>query len=155
MCTARGETPVGCGALDETFDLAYEIEQTTAAGVPQAGIFLDCYRSKVDTYPLYALYACLNMYSGRHRVLIQGAISASVMASHGVLVAKGLNFASTLRQGYRQVHKSLTQANMLQNKNVVICDGVKAKRRLLMNSGLAPLGCLEVRSAAQTSHDLS
>eukprot|EP00971_Amphidinium_carterae_P046112 907736-Amphidinium_carterae.2 len=41
-CTARGEVLVERGALDETFDLAYETEQTTAAGILQAGIFPDC-----------------------------------------------------------------------------------------------------------------
>eukprot|EP00971_Amphidinium_carterae_P033145 652553-Amphidinium_carterae.1 len=40
-CTGRGEVPVGRGALDETFDLAFDTEQITAAGKPQAGIFLD------------------------------------------------------------------------------------------------------------------
>eukprot|EP00971_Amphidinium_carterae_P033614 661780-Amphidinium_carterae.1 len=40
--TGRGEVPVGRGALDETFDLAFDTEQKTAAGKPQAGVFLDC-----------------------------------------------------------------------------------------------------------------
>eukprot|EP00971_Amphidinium_carterae_P337248 6473971-Amphidinium_carterae.3 len=31
--TARGEVPMGRGAWDETFDLAFETEQTTA-GIP-------------------------------------------------------------------------------------------------------------------------
>eukprot|EP00971_Amphidinium_carterae_P350261 6491460-Amphidinium_carterae.1 len=41
-CTGQGEVPVGRGALDKTFDLAFDTERTTAAGKPQAGIFLDC-----------------------------------------------------------------------------------------------------------------
>eukprot|EP00971_Amphidinium_carterae_P109731 2173590-Amphidinium_carterae.1 len=40
-CTGRGEVPVGRGALDETFDLAFDTELMSAAGKPQAGIFLD------------------------------------------------------------------------------------------------------------------
>eukprot|EP00971_Amphidinium_carterae_P086314 1708178-Amphidinium_carterae.1 len=42
LCKDRGETPVGQGALDETFDLAFLIEQRSAAGQHQAGVFLDC-----------------------------------------------------------------------------------------------------------------
>eukprot|EP00971_Amphidinium_carterae_P295325 5864935-Amphidinium_carterae.4 len=37
-CTGRGEVLVGRGALDETFDLAFETEKITAAGKPQAGV---------------------------------------------------------------------------------------------------------------------
>eukprot|EP00971_Amphidinium_carterae_P275928 5475106-Amphidinium_carterae.1 len=88
------------------------------------------------------------MYAGRRRVLLQGAVSESVTATHGmppgcghavdllhafllktlksagrhvsvrkyvddmVLVASGPCFAVHLCYGYRQVHKSLTAANM-------------------------------------------
>eukprot|EP00971_Amphidinium_carterae_P040164 788377-Amphidinium_carterae.1 len=79
MCTGRGEVPIGRATLDETIDLAFKAvsEQTTAARVPQAGIFLDsgqCYARirlhKLEQfdlvlesgYPFYALYAALNMY---------------------------------------------------------------------------------------------
>eukprot|EP00971_Amphidinium_carterae_P039202 770590-Amphidinium_carterae.1 len=49
-----------------------------------------------------------------------------------VLVAQGPHFAGNLRHGYRQVHRSLTQANMKVNlkKTVVVCNGAKAKRLL-------------------------
>eukprot|EP00971_Amphidinium_carterae_P300211 5964760-Amphidinium_carterae.1 len=68
------------------FDLAFDTEKITAAGKPQAGVFLDCSkcyeRIPLQTleafalesgYPLYALYAALDMYAGRRRVLLQGA----------------------------------------------------------------------------------
>eukprot|EP00971_Amphidinium_carterae_P280121 5560519-Amphidinium_carterae.1 len=96
-CTARGETPVGRGALDETFDLAFDIEQTSSAGVPQAGVFLDCRKcyerilldrleqfALESGYPLYALHTCLDMYSSRRRVLIQGAVSSPVTTINGM-----------------------------------------------------------------------
>eukprot|EP00971_Amphidinium_carterae_P033977 668889-Amphidinium_carterae.1 len=35
-------------------------------------------------YPMYALYAALDMYSGRRRVLLQGAVSEPVTATHGM-----------------------------------------------------------------------
>eukprot|EP00971_Amphidinium_carterae_P325759 6456191-Amphidinium_carterae.1 len=35
-------------------------------------------------YPLYALYAALDMYAGRRRVLLQGAVSEPVTATHGM-----------------------------------------------------------------------
>eukprot|EP00971_Amphidinium_carterae_P151088 2996168-Amphidinium_carterae.1 len=53
-CTGRGEVPVGRGALDETLDLALETELTTAAGDPQAGIFLDCGKC-YERIPLHSL----------------------------------------------------------------------------------------------------
>eukprot|EP00971_Amphidinium_carterae_P205485 4078246-Amphidinium_carterae.1 len=36
------EVPVGAGALDETFDLAFKTEIRNAGRAFQAGIFLDC-----------------------------------------------------------------------------------------------------------------
>eukprot|EP00971_Amphidinium_carterae_P134857 2672527-Amphidinium_carterae.1 len=50
-----------------------------------------------------------------------------------VLVASGPCFAGHLCYGYRQVHKSLTKANMKVNlkKTVVICKGANAKRLLM------------------------
>eukprot|EP00971_Amphidinium_carterae_P152721 3027054-Amphidinium_carterae.4 len=96
-CTGRGEVPVGRGALDEPFELALETELTTAAGEPQAGIFLDCSKcyeriplrslekcALESGYPTYALYAALDMYAGRRRILIQGAVSGSVQTTHGM-----------------------------------------------------------------------
>eukprot|EP00971_Amphidinium_carterae_P298508 5931060-Amphidinium_carterae.1 len=71
-CTGRGEVPVGRGALDETLDLAFDTELTTASNTPQAGVFLDCSkcyeRVPLTTleifalgsgYPTYALYAAM------------------------------------------------------------------------------------------------
>eukprot|EP00971_Amphidinium_carterae_P263410 5226246-Amphidinium_carterae.1 len=37
-----------------------------------------------SAYPLYALYAALDMYAGRRRVLLQGAVSEPVTATHGM-----------------------------------------------------------------------
>eukprot|EP00971_Amphidinium_carterae_P014315 282827-Amphidinium_carterae.1 len=86
--------PGGC--TGRTKLLAFETEQTTAAGVPQA-VFLDCSKCyvriplhKFETfalesgYPLYALHAALDMYAGRRRVLIQGVVSQPVAAAHGM-----------------------------------------------------------------------
>eukprot|EP00971_Amphidinium_carterae_P110569 2190351-Amphidinium_carterae.1 len=69
----------------------------SAAGKPQAGVFLDCSKCyermplhKLEDfalesgYPLYALYAALDMYAGRRRVLLQGAVSEPVTATHGM-----------------------------------------------------------------------
>eukprot|EP00971_Amphidinium_carterae_P003384 66713-Amphidinium_carterae.2 len=78
-CTGWREVLVGHGALDKTFDLAFETEQTIGAGVLQAGVFLNCSKcyeripfkalQKLEAfalesgYPLYAHYAALSMYS--------------------------------------------------------------------------------------------
>eukprot|EP00971_Amphidinium_carterae_P251501 4992389-Amphidinium_carterae.4 len=116
-------------------------------------------------YLKYALYAALDMYSGRRRVLAQGTVTQPVAATHGmptayghvldllrafllktlqsagrqvtvrkyvkdmVLGTKRCNFAGNLCYGYRQVHKSLSDANMKANPKitVVICNGAKAK----------------------------
>eukprot|EP00971_Amphidinium_carterae_P241328 4791843-Amphidinium_carterae.1 len=96
LCKDRGETPVGQGALDETFDLAYLTEQRTAAGQHQAGVFLDCSKcyervplSMLEQfaiesgYPLYVLNVALNVYSGQRRVLVRGAVSeGELIAGH-------------------------------------------------------------------------
>eukprot|EP00971_Amphidinium_carterae_P054663 1076655-Amphidinium_carterae.1 len=42
VCRDRGEVPVGAGALDETFELAFNTEARNASRVLQAGVFLDC-----------------------------------------------------------------------------------------------------------------
>eukprot|EP00971_Amphidinium_carterae_P320473 6369906-Amphidinium_carterae.2 len=54
--TGRGEVPVGRGALDETFDLAFDTELTTASDTPQAGVFLDC-SICYERVPLHTLEA--------------------------------------------------------------------------------------------------
>eukprot|EP00971_Amphidinium_carterae_P042376 832759-Amphidinium_carterae.2 len=67
LCTYRGETPVGKGALDEAFSLAWEAEQTTAKEVPFAAIFLDCSKwyERVDLDLLeQALALALDMCKG-------------------------------------------------------------------------------------------
>eukprot|EP00971_Amphidinium_carterae_P351074 6491897-Amphidinium_carterae.2 len=154
-CTGRGEVPVGRGALNETFDLAFDTEKITAAGKPQAGVFLDCSKcyeriplQKLEAfalesgYPLYALYAALDMYAGRRRVLLQGAVSEPVTATHGMPPGCGhavdllhAFLLKTLQSAGRRVsvHKSLTKANMEVNlkKTVVICNGASAKRLLM------------------------
>eukprot|EP00971_Amphidinium_carterae_P183417 3640459-Amphidinium_carterae.2 len=96
-CTGRGEVPVGRGALDDTFDFAFDTELTTASDTPQAGMFLDCSKcyegvpfttlktfALESGYPTYALYAALDMYAGHRRILIQGAVSEPVRATHGM-----------------------------------------------------------------------
>eukprot|EP00971_Amphidinium_carterae_P120210 2381502-Amphidinium_carterae.1 len=83
--------------LDETFDLAFEAEQTTAACKPQTNIFLDCSKCYERTplhklekfalessYPLYPLHAALDMYAGGRPVLIHGDVSHPVTATHGM-----------------------------------------------------------------------
>eukprot|EP00971_Amphidinium_carterae_P132543 2625169-Amphidinium_carterae.1 len=104
--SARRRTPVGTGALDETFDMAFETEQATAAGVLQAGVFLDCSKCyeriplhKLEQFALergysllkalYALYVLRDIYSGRRRVLIQVAVSLPVTASYGMPLGCG------------------------------------------------------------------
>eukprot|EP00971_Amphidinium_carterae_P317819 6318007-Amphidinium_carterae.1 len=82
LCTSRGETPVGTGALDEAFALAAEAERATTCGEPFAAVFLDCSKcyERVDLalleqsaveagFPLEALQLALDMYRGRRRIL--------------------------------------------------------------------------------------
>eukprot|EP00971_Amphidinium_carterae_P253769 5037781-Amphidinium_carterae.3 len=92
---------IGRGALDETFDVAFDTELTTASDTPQAGIFLDCSKCyervplhTLETfalesgYPTYALYAALESRHGR-RILIQGAANEPVYATHGMPLGCG------------------------------------------------------------------
>eukprot|EP00971_Amphidinium_carterae_P259121 5142269-Amphidinium_carterae.1 len=92
-CRDRGEVPVGEGALDETFDLAFKTEARNARHQHQAGMFLDCSKcyervplaqlSQLEQFaiergfPLYALNCALNVYSGNRHILIQGAVSGA------------------------------------------------------------------------------
>eukprot|EP00971_Amphidinium_carterae_P005194 103698-Amphidinium_carterae.1 len=64
--------------------------------------------------------------AGRH-------VSVRKYVDDMVLVASGPCFAGNLCYAYRQVHKSLTAANMKVNrqKTVVICNGANAKRLLM------------------------
>eukprot|EP00971_Amphidinium_carterae_P014541 287110-Amphidinium_carterae.1 len=93
----RGEVPVGEGALDETFDLAFKTEARNASRQHQAGLFLVCSKcyERVPLvweqgFPLYALNCALNMYSGNRRILIQGAVSTSVQSTCGLPPGCGL-----------------------------------------------------------------
>eukprot|EP00971_Amphidinium_carterae_P277870 5515465-Amphidinium_carterae.2 len=76
---------------------AFLTEQRTAAGQHQAGVFLDgskCYERvplsmleqfAIDRgYPLYALNVAFAMYSGKRRILVQGAVSDGVTATCGL-----------------------------------------------------------------------
>eukprot|EP00971_Amphidinium_carterae_P100890 1996133-Amphidinium_carterae.2 len=103
MCRARGEVPVGEGALDETFDLALKTEARNASWVHQAGVFLECSKcyervplAQLEQFaiergfPLYALSCALNMYSGSRRILIQGAVSEAVKNICGLPPGCGL-----------------------------------------------------------------
>eukprot|EP00971_Amphidinium_carterae_P297646 5913580-Amphidinium_carterae.1 len=96
-CRARGEVPVGEGALDETFDLAFKTEARNASCQHQGGVFLDCSKcyervplAQLEQFaiehgfPFYALNCALNMYSGSRRILIQGAVSESVQSTCGL-----------------------------------------------------------------------
>eukprot|EP00971_Amphidinium_carterae_P256446 5091735-Amphidinium_carterae.1 len=74
LCTRRGETPVGKGALDEAFTLAAEAERATAKSEPFAAVFLDCSKC-YERFPLEALRLALDMYRGRRRILVNGALS--------------------------------------------------------------------------------
>eukprot|EP00971_Amphidinium_carterae_P256966 5101521-Amphidinium_carterae.1 len=100
---ARGEVPVGEGALDETFDLAFKTEARNASREHQAGVFLDCSKcyervplAQLEQFaiergfPLYALNCALSMYSGSRRILIQGAVSEAVQSTCGLPPGCGL-----------------------------------------------------------------
>eukprot|EP00971_Amphidinium_carterae_P130643 2588109-Amphidinium_carterae.3 len=106
-CIFRGETPVGRGALDEAFTLAHQAEQATLEGVPFAAVFLDCSKcyERVDLslleesvraagFPLPALCLAVDMYRGRRRILVNGAVSQTVSdpveASSGIPAGCGL-----------------------------------------------------------------
>eukprot|EP00971_Amphidinium_carterae_P212065 4207948-Amphidinium_carterae.1 len=103
LCTSQGETPVGKGALDEAFTLAAEAERATARGEPFAAVFLDCSKcyERVDLdkleraaeaarFPLEALRLALDMYRGRRRILVNGALSEAVVATSGIPAGCGL-----------------------------------------------------------------
>eukprot|EP00971_Amphidinium_carterae_P069250 1370311-Amphidinium_carterae.2 len=103
LCSGRGETPVGKGALDEAFTLAAEAERATAKGEPFAAVFLDCSKcyERVDLdkleraaeaarFPLEALRLALHMYRGRRRILVNGALSEAVVATSGIPAGCGL-----------------------------------------------------------------
>eukprot|EP00971_Amphidinium_carterae_P018619 367147-Amphidinium_carterae.1 len=145
LCKDHGETPVGQGALDELFDLAYITEERSAAGQHQAGVFLDCSKryerapvrkleefALESRYPCYALNVALNMYSGNRRVLVQGAVSEGVQAMCGLPPGCGYAFLiRSLRCAGRQIEvrkrvlASLTLVKMRVNalKTVVLCKG--------------------------------
>eukprot|EP00971_Amphidinium_carterae_P330704 6463872-Amphidinium_carterae.1 len=102
-CRGRGEVPVGEGALDETFDLAFKTEARNAGRQHQAGVFLDCSKcyervplAQLEQFaiergvPLYALNCALNMYSGNRRILLQGAVSNAVQSTCGLPPGCGL-----------------------------------------------------------------
>eukprot|EP00971_Amphidinium_carterae_P035164 692076-Amphidinium_carterae.1 len=67
--------------------LSRSIEQTTAAGVPQAGVFLDCNKC-YERIPLQKFEAFV--LERRRHVLIQGAVGQPVTATHGMPLSCGL-----------------------------------------------------------------
>eukprot|EP00971_Amphidinium_carterae_P146523 2904239-Amphidinium_carterae.1 len=90
---ALGHTPVGRGALDEAFDLSLEVEELSGQSVPMAGVFLDCSKcyervslsgleaaARQAGFPESMLQVALNMYRGRRRVLVNGAVSSAYQA---------------------------------------------------------------------------
>eukprot|EP00971_Amphidinium_carterae_P061465 1216714-Amphidinium_carterae.2 len=105
LCTSKGETPVGKGALDEAFSLAAEAERATAKDEPFAAVFLDCSEcyERVDllrleqaaeesNFPMEALRLALDMtlYRGRRRILVNSAVSEPVVATSGIPAGCGL-----------------------------------------------------------------
>eukprot|EP00971_Amphidinium_carterae_P153063 3034173-Amphidinium_carterae.1 len=103
LCASRGETPVGTGALDEAFSLAAEAERATTCDEPFAAVFLDCSKcyERVDLalleqsageadFPLEALKLALDMYRGRRRILVNGALSEPVVGTSGIPAGCGL-----------------------------------------------------------------
>eukprot|EP00971_Amphidinium_carterae_P350643 6491664-Amphidinium_carterae.2 len=151
VCKDRGETLVGQGALDETFDLAFLTEQCTAAGQHQAGVFLDCSKCyelvplsmleqfAIDSgYPLYALNVPLDAVDMLHACLIMSLrcagrqVEVRKYVDDMVLISSGPGFAGNLCFAYRQVLRSLTAVNMKVNalQTVVLCNGFVTKRKL-------------------------
>eukprot|EP00971_Amphidinium_carterae_P331897 6465724-Amphidinium_carterae.3 len=144
-CIFRGETPVGRGALDEAFTLAHQAERPTLEGEPFAAVFLDCSKcyERVDLtfleesareagFPLQALRLAIDMYRGRRRTLVNGAISEPVEASlipasqlrvsvrkyvdDMVLSASGKGCAYDLREAFRAIKRVLEASGMRLNK---------------------------------------
>eukprot|EP00971_Amphidinium_carterae_P083285 1648492-Amphidinium_carterae.1 len=83
--------PVGQGALDETFDLAYLTEERSAAGQHQTGVFLDCSKCyervplrMLEEFALESRYPLLD-----RRILVQGAVIAGVQATCGLPLGCG------------------------------------------------------------------
>eukprot|EP00971_Amphidinium_carterae_P208450 4135785-Amphidinium_carterae.1 len=125
-------------------------KQTTAAGVPQAGVFLACTKCyervplhileqfalesgyPLDSHSWYAVHL-LHAFLLKTLQSAGGQLTVRKYVDDMVLVAKGPNFASKLCHGYRQVPKIFAQANVLVNlkKTEVICNGTKAKRLLM------------------------
>eukprot|EP00971_Amphidinium_carterae_P117533 2328388-Amphidinium_carterae.1 len=94
---ALGYTPAGRGALDEAFDLSLKVEELFGKGVPVAGVFLDCSKcykrvllsgleaaARQAEFPESMLAVALNMYRGRRRVLVNGAVSSAYQARSGL-----------------------------------------------------------------------
>ena len=101
--TQAGETPVGNGALDETFDLADLVEGVSAEGREVAAIFLDCSKcyervpfASVKTILLEAglppalVGPAVAMYRGDWRLLVDGAVSDPVRPHNGIPARCGL-----------------------------------------------------------------
>eukprot|EP00971_Amphidinium_carterae_P028535 561611-Amphidinium_carterae.1 len=114
----RGEVPVGVGALDETFYLAFKTEARNANRVFLA--CSTCYEcvplAQLEqfaierSFPLYALNCALSMYSGSRRILIQGAVSDAMQSTCGLPPGCGLavdllhaSLLRTLQSAGRQV----------------------------------------------------
>eukprot|EP00971_Amphidinium_carterae_P332197 6466234-Amphidinium_carterae.1 len=146
LCKERGETPLGHGALDETFDLAYLTEERTAAAQHHPGFSLTskCYaRAQIcmleefaleSGYPLYTLNVAFNMYSGNRRILVCAwrQVEVRKYVDDMVLISSGPNFTGNLCFAYRQVLAPLIVVNMRVNalKTVVLCNGSVTKRKL-------------------------
>eukprot|EP00971_Amphidinium_carterae_P204827 4064989-Amphidinium_carterae.2 len=87
VCRDRGEVPVGAGALDETFALAFKTGTQKPVGLLRA-----CASCQTGAFcaTLYALNVALNMYSRQSRIQTQGAVSEAVQATCGLPLGCGL-----------------------------------------------------------------
>eukprot|EP00971_Amphidinium_carterae_P103979 2059325-Amphidinium_carterae.1 len=123
MCRARGEVPMGEGALDETFDLAFKTDARNVSQQHQAGVFLDCSKcyeraplAQLEQFaiepqfecglPLYALNCALNMYSGSRWILVSESVKSTCGLPPGCGLAVDLLHAfliRTLQSAGRQV----------------------------------------------------
>eukprot|EP00971_Amphidinium_carterae_P242916 4823288-Amphidinium_carterae.1 len=121
---------------EKAFTLAHEAERATLEGVPFPAVFLDCSKcyERVDLslleelahaagFPLTALRLAIDMYRGRRRILVNGAIQASELrvsvrkyVDDMVLSASGQGCAYDLREAFRAIKRVLEASGMRLNK---------------------------------------
>eukprot|EP00971_Amphidinium_carterae_P337072 6473724-Amphidinium_carterae.1 len=161
LCAQRGETPVGTGALDEAFSLAAEAERATVQAERFAAVFLDCSKcyERVDLalleksaveagFPLEALKLALDMYRGRRRILVNGALSEPVVATSGIPAGCGLAVdllhaflqhkldASKLKVAVRKYVDDMVLSASGKGCAFTLREAFKAVRRVLEDAGM-------------------